>query len=78
MVGDRAEAMLEAMDEAGHEGKFRRMEMTTGGVCGRIRLTRRSCGSLRRAKNRTRTSRLLPGGGVSAAGCSMSGAGKPG
>ncbi len=34
MVGDRADAMLEVMDEgmheAGHEGKYRRIEVITG------------------------------------------------
>ncbi|MFS8115820.1 IS66 family insertion sequence element accessory protein TnpB, partial [Rhizobium jaguaris] len=34
MVGDRADAMLEVMDEgmheARHEGKYRRIEMITG------------------------------------------------
>jgi transposase len=30
MVGDRADAMLEAMDEARHEGNYRRIEVITG------------------------------------------------
>ncbi|MBM3096381.1 IS66 family insertion sequence element accessory protein TnpB, partial [Ensifer sp. T173] len=30
MVGDRADAMLEVMDEARHEGKYRRIEVITG------------------------------------------------
>jgi len=30
MVGDRADAMLEAMDEARHEGVYRRLEVITG------------------------------------------------
>ncbi|WFU07449.1 transposase (plasmid) [Rhizobium sp. CB3171] len=30
MVGDRANAMLEAMDEARHEGDYRRIEVITG------------------------------------------------
>lgn len=30
MVGDRADAMLEVMDEGMHEGKYRRIEMITG------------------------------------------------
>lgn len=30
MVGDRADAMLEVMDEARHEGRYRRIEVITG------------------------------------------------
>ncbi len=30
MVGDRGDAMLEVMDEARHEGKYRRIEVITG------------------------------------------------
>jgi transposase len=30
MVGDRADAMLEVMDEGRHEGKYRRIEVITG------------------------------------------------
>ena len=30
MVGDHADAMLEVMDEARHEGKYRRIEVITG------------------------------------------------
>ena len=30
MIGDRADAMLEDMDEARHEGKYRRIEVITG------------------------------------------------
>ena len=30
MVGDRADAMLEVMDEARHEGTYRRIEVITG------------------------------------------------
>ena len=29
-VGDHADAMLEVMDEARHEGKYRRIEVITG------------------------------------------------
>ncbi|AIK43658.1 hypothetical protein DR92_2211 [Brucella anthropi] len=30
MIGDRADAMLEDMDEARHEGKYHRIEVITG------------------------------------------------
>ncbi|SUB55830.1 Transposase [Brucella anthropi] len=30
MIGDRADAMLEDMDETRHEGKYRRIEVITG------------------------------------------------
>ncbi|KAB2676834.1 transposase, partial [Brucella tritici] len=30
MIGDRADAMLEDMDEVRHEGKYRRIEVITG------------------------------------------------
>ncbi|EPE93609.1 transposase (plasmid) [Rhizobium grahamii CCGE 502] len=57
MVGDRADAMLEVMDEdmheARHEGKYRRIEVITGRRRGGIGPTKRRRGSLPKAQNPT-------------------------